>query len=85
MTLDQCHRVGQDLLLHLLTVPPLLSSLHCWSCSNINSVAQHQILEHIQHNNLDVNFQWLTATSLQQKTIMKNFVQVWVSRGGDSG
>eukprot|EP00092_Neocalanus_flemingeri_P021883 GFUD01023738.1.p1 GENE.GFUD01023738.1~~GFUD01023738.1.p1 ORF type:complete len:527 (-),score=144.44 GFUD01023738.1:21-1601(-) len=58
VTFEQCHRFSADLLLSLLTVPPLLSSLHCWSCGNINSGVRSEVERFIEERNLDINFQW---------------------------
>merc|ERR1712106_78408 len=58
VTFEQCHRFGADLLHSLLTVPPSLSSLHCWSCGNITAAVKRELEMFIEEKNLDINFQW---------------------------
>jgi len=58
VTFEQCHRFGPDLLYSLLTVPDCLTSLHCWSCGNINPGVRRELEMFIEERNLDVNFQW---------------------------
>merc|ERR1719228_2817530 len=58
VTFEQCHRFSVDLLLSLLSVPPSLASLHCWSCGNITKDTKIELETFIEERNFDVNFQW---------------------------
>jgi len=58
VTLEQCHRMTASLLLSLLSIPPSLTSLHCWSCGNINQEVKTHIENIIEEQHLDINFQW---------------------------
>jgi len=71
ISLDQCHRFGPDLMYKLLTNCENLSSLHCWSCGNINEQTRDNLQAYIDKNCLDVNFQW---SDFQQEEENNNFL-----------